>query len=91
MGAEELDCRIMTLFSIDPLYFPIQMSELEVPSWCISDDAFFQALEFAVVERELIQAAGRARLLDNNGEVHLFSNYVLSGGELWLKAGRRRF
>jgi hypothetical protein len=61
----------------------VRRHEFEVSLWCVSDDEFFQALEFGLVERELIQAVGRARLLENDCEVHLFSNYVLSGGELW--------
>lgn len=74
-GEFELKCRT------------IRRHEFEVSLHCVSDDAFIQAMEFAVVERELIQAVGRARLLENECEVHLFSNYVLSGGELWKKVG----
>ena len=65
----------------------VRRHEFEVSLWCVSDDEFFQALEFGLVERELVQAVGRARLLENDVEVHLFSNYVLSGGELWRKVG----
>ena len=55
--------------------------------WCVSDDEFFQALEFGLVERELVQAVGRSRLLENDVEVRVWSNYVLSGGEVWHEAG----
>ncbi len=48
-----------------------------------------QALECAVVEIQLQQAVGRARLLEDDCKVHLFSNYVLSGRELWRKNRRR--
>jgi hypothetical protein len=51
--------------------------------YCASDHKFFQELELAIGERELAQAVGRARLLENDTEVHLFSNYVIPGGELW--------
>ena len=62
----------------------VRRHEFEVSLWCVSDDEFFQALEFGLVERELIQAVGRARLLENDVEVRVWSNYVLSGGEVWL-------
>ncbi len=65
----------------------VRRHEFEVSLWCVSDDTFFQALEFGLVERELIQAVGRSRILEHDCEVHLFSNYVLSGGELWKKVG----
>jgi hypothetical protein len=65
----------------------VRRHEFEVSLWCVSEDEFFQALEFGLVERELIQAVGRARLLENDVEVHLWSNYVLSGGEVWRKVG----
>jgi hypothetical protein len=65
----------------------VRRNEFEVSLWCQSDDEFFQALEFTLVERELAQAVGRARLPENDCEVHLFSNYVLSGGELWRNVG----
>lgn len=64
----------------------VRRHEFEVSLWCISDDEFFQALEFAVVESQLQQAVGRARLLQSECEVHMWSNYVLSGGELWDRA-----
>ncbi len=63
----------------------VRHHEFEVSLWCVSDDEFFQALEFGLVERELVQAVGRARLLENDCEVHWFSNYALSGGEFWRK------
>jgi hypothetical protein len=65
----------------------VRRHEFEVSLWCVSDDEFFQALEFAVVERELVQAVGRSRILEHDCEVHLWSNYVLSGGEFWRKVG----
>lgn len=65
----------------------VRRHEFEVSLWCQSDDEFFQALEFAVVESQLQQAVGRVRLLMNHCEVHLWSNYVLNGGELWRKVG----
>ena len=36
-----------------------------------------QAIQFALIEKELIQAIGRARLLRTNAKVYLFSNYLL--------------
>jgi len=60
--------------------------EFEVSLRCVSDEEYFQALEFGLVERELIQAVGRSRLLENDVVVRLFSNFVLSRGELWKKA-----
>jgi len=61
--------------------------EFEVSLGCLSDDEFVQKLEFSLVERELVQAVGRARLLENDVVVRLFSNFVLSRGELWREAG----
>ena len=65
----------------------VRRAEFEASLWCLADTGFFQDLELTLVERELIQAVGRARLLENECEVHLFSNYVLSGGEVWREAG----
>jgi hypothetical protein len=64
----------------------VRRHEFEVSLHCVSGDDFFQSLEFAVVESQLVQSVGRARLLVNDCEVHVFSNYALSGGELWEKA-----
>ena len=36
-----------------------------------------QAIQFALIERELIQAVGRARLLRYDAKVYLFSNFPL--------------
>ena len=65
----------------------VSRHEFEVSLGCLSDDEFVQALEFALVKREFVQAVGRARLLDNDVVVRLFSNFVLSRGELWREAG----
>src|SRR5690606_39026194 len=65
----------------------VRRHEFEVSLHCLSSDQFVQQLEFALVERELVQAVGRARLLDNDGVVRLFSNFVLSRGDLWREAG----
>jgi hypothetical protein len=59
----------------------VRRHEFEVSLYCVSDDEFVQSIEFGLVERELIQSVGRARLLENDCEVHLWSNYVLSGGD----------
>ena len=61
--------------------------EFEVSLHCLSADEFVQALEFALVERELTQAVGRARLLNNDVVVRLFSNFAVSGGELFRDVG----
>jgi hypothetical protein len=65
----------------------VRRAEFEASLWCLADTGFFQDLELTLVERELVQAVGRARLLENDVEVRVWSNYVLSGGELWRKAG----
>lgn len=75
-------------FKFDPR--TVRRHEFEVSLWCLSNDQFVQALEFALVERDLAQAVGRARLIDNDVDVHLFSNYVISGGELWEEQKKAR-
>jgi hypothetical protein len=65
----------------------VRRAEFEASLWCLADTGFFQDLELTLVERELVQAVGRARLLENDVEVRVWSNYVLSGGEMWRKAG----
>ena len=75
-------------FKFDPR--TVRRHEIEISLGCLSDDQFVQALEFALVERDLAQAVGRARLLDNDVDVHVFSNYVISGGELWEEQRKAR-
>jgi len=41
-----------------------------------------RAIHFWMIESELEQAVGRARLLRNSCEVHLFSNFILSQAEI---------
>lgn len=65
----------------------VRRAEFEASLWCLADAGFFQDLELTLVERELVQAVGRARLLENDVEVRVWSNYVLSGGEVWKKVG----
>ncbi len=65
----------------------VRRHEFEVSLGCLSEDEFVQASEFSLVERELVQAVGRARLLDNDVVVRLFSNYVVGRGELWRDVG----
>ena len=65
----------------------VRRHEFEVSLHCLSSDKFVQELEFSLVERELAQAVGRARLLENDVVARLWSNFVLSRGEVWREAG----
>jgi hypothetical protein len=65
----------------------VRRNEFEVSLHCVSSDEFMQELEFCCVVRELVQAVGRARLLENDCVVRLFSNFVLSRGELFRDVG----
>lgn len=46
-------------------------------------DNLLQEIQFYLIESELIQAIGRARILRTNATVHLFSNYAVQGSELY--------
>lgn len=46
------------------------------------EDEDLRAVQFWMLESELEQAVGRARLLRNSCEVHLFSNFPLSQAEM---------
>jgi hypothetical protein len=46
------------------------------------DDENLRAVHFWMIESELEQAVGRARLLRNDCDVHLFSNYALSQAKI---------
>ena len=45
-------------------------------------DKYLQAIQFWMIESELEQAVGRARLLRNSCKVHLFSNFPLSQAKM---------
>ena len=64
----------------------VRRAEFEASLWCLADTGFFQELELTLVERELVQEVGRARLLENDVEVS-GAIIVLSGGELWRNVG----
>lgn len=49
----------------------------------IETDSLLQEIQFYLIESELIQAIGRARILRTNATVHLFSNYAVQGSELY--------
>lgn len=55
--------------------------------YCCSDDEKLQELEFGLIDAEILQAVGRARLLENDCEVHVWSDHLLTGCELWKEAG----
>ncbi|MBS5936797.1 hypothetical protein [Clostridium sp.] len=46
-------------------------------------DNLLQEIQFYLIESELIQAIGRARILRTNATVHLFSNHAVQGSELY--------
>lgn len=46
-------------------------------------DTLLQEIQFYIIETELIQAVGRARILRTEATVHLFSNYPLKGAILY--------
>ena len=46
-------------------------------------DNLLQEIQFYLIESELVQAIGRARILRTNATVHLFSNYAVQGSELY--------
>ena len=54
---------------------------------CCSDDEKLQELEFSLIEAEIVQAIGRARLLENDCEVHVWSDHLIRGCELFREAG----
>lgn len=49
----------------------------------IGTDNLLQEIQFYLIESELIQAIGRARILRTDATVHLFSNYAVQGSELY--------
>lgn len=49
----------------------------------IETDNLLQEIQFYLIESELVQAIGRARILRTNATVHLFSNYAVQGSELY--------
>ena len=49
----------------------------------IETDNLLQEIQFYLIESELIQAIGRARILRTNATVHLFSNYAIQGSEVY--------
>jgi hypothetical protein len=72
-------------YDIDDLQFQdrtIMRNEFEFSFPTCSALPHFQNLQLAMIEAELEQAVGRARLVNNNCTVHLFSNMPLAGGSL---------
>lgn len=61
-------------------YFNTYNSNINTPSANI-----VQEIQFYMIEAELIQAVGRARALNNNCTVHVFSNYPLVESVLYTK------
>lgn len=49
----------------------------------IETDNLLQEIQFYLIESELVQAIGRARILRTDATVHLFSNYAIQGSELY--------
>lgn len=60
----------------------IERNGFEFYVGCISQNPELVELQLSLIEAELTQAVGRARLVNHANRVHLFSNFPLEGGKL---------
>lgn len=63
-------------------YRVIERHEFQAKMQTCSDDALLQEIQLWLIESELIQAVGRARLVNHECQVHVFASYPLAGGNL---------
>lgn len=61
---------------------PVEWNEFEVHVPTCSEDVKLQRIQLWLAYSEIVQAVGRARLVSNDCEVHVFAKIPVSGAEL---------
>jgi hypothetical protein len=68
---------------------PVRRNGWEFPFHLYTDNPYMHGIQLGLVESEIAQAVGRARLVSQDTTVHLYSRILLRGGELISERSRR--